>query len=467
MLVKRLVVDALRRCWVVYAAVFGMTLGLSWLGAKAASETAVFSNMQDVLPWGLIGAWFAGIPLMVFLEFRELTMLPVSRREAWRARWWLAVCLAPLAASGGLVAAHAMFSAPATVETLILSFVYGVLYAGCGLVMQIAMPLSAQRLHGWKLTVALIFQLSIWLAGAAAPMGFAAHLPHTFGGLAGPMVNVLIAAAGITGSAYFYRPPNAARASRPNFARSQDLSSITRTGLIDRLTGVEVIAFRAVRQHAAFFALTLLIAVAYWRMDPAHLGLAEFFRASTALIFEGAGPGTSAVIPIFMLLVVSPIAPDTDLIGDIRRLRALPLSATTLALTLSGAGVLFASAQWIFLLILHAIVAGTAPHTLRPELFLSVAGVFALVQSVRLALRSGGLIVAIGAGILIALGAVRFMVGADTTTVRLLLGLAGATALALSFLINRWSIRNRSGVYKFRGGPTLFGRSADPNQNRV
>jgi hypothetical protein len=435
----RLVVDVLRRHWPIYA----FAGVLAFLSAWSYLATVV-----DVFAWSMVMAYCLGVMPFVALVAREVTQLPVSRRDLWRAGWILAVIAPATVTSAIKVAAFWTGGGPLlTGSQILLSGAYDLLYCGLMMCAFRMLPFSFATLKGPVDTMLHVIAAVAFIGGVGWPF-LIRHLfvvdPASLGPLA---IAIMAAAASSSILAYFHRPRPAARPSRARVApRGSRASRWPSIG--DHLTGVVFLMWKEGRITLAMYAITVILILVYWRMVETSLGLGDFLNAGVLLPFAGI-PVLYRGFPGILMLLMSG-ASDTTLIGDMRRIRALPMSASGVATLLTGLGVLAALLLWLVLLTLHLFAVGAAPATWRPDLFMVVAGSLALTRAVRLTLPAPMLAKAIVGGMTVVPAIIVFPIAYNPRppSTSLVIISLGVLALVLSFLINRWGIRNSSRLYK-------------------
>jgi hypothetical protein len=334
-----------------------------------------------------------------------------------------------------------------TGERLALCLIYSSLWGGAFMAVSAALPFRAASMARWQSTIRVILHIFvIMLGGAALPFWFAKFLPQTFAGLGGPMANPILAWAGIAIASYFYYPPIVARAGRSVW-KSAPPKPETRRGFGDQLTGLSFLVWKEARRTALLIGIAFAIGLGYWVIFERPTSLADFIQSGYALPFANR-PAHPHGMPIGFLILAG--VSDLDLVGDLRRLRCMPLSVARLAALLTSTGLLFAAVLWICLLAVQLLVDGGFPVTLRPDLFLTVAGGIALSQTARMVRPVSGVVNTMLGGVFTAPAFIAFALAPTSMawTPAVLLMAAGVTALALSFLINQWSIRNNSRIYK-------------------
>lgn len=461
---RRLILDTLRRLWMVCAMALFFLAMMAWLSRLAATDGATIGVQADPMAWALGMTWFLAFMPTTFLEAREIAMLPISRRRMWIVRWSLAVVVFP-SLIGVALALSAAAGAAFGGATVALTLLYCTLYGGCFMALTAVIPFRTVRTQGWLAAARIIFHIfGMMLGGAALPFAFARYLPHSFATLGGPMNSILIAALGMTLASFFYQPPIIARASRPHFKRlaEKNAAALAYDG---GLTGLSLLVWRETRRTVLTLAGSLAGMIVISLLMDSTATVLETLRSGRTLLFAPPPTGSPDGFPILMMLLVAGIPSNFDFITDVRRLRLLPWSTLRLAAMLTAAGFWFAVVLWTFLLAPHLIFVHAAPDTLRPGWFLLVAGGTAMMQTVRLAVPKGATAMMMGA-MFVGMLSARFVLAADARDTGMFAGLAGAVLLIASCLINQWALRNSSRVYKHRPMTLPFGGTM-PGQGRT
>jgi hypothetical protein len=455
MFVRRIIVDTVRRLWTMYAIAGGALLFLGWITSRALADGVSLGSPADVPAWTMAMAWFLAFMPATVLEAREIARLPISRREMWIARWWLAVAVPAAVVAIGLAAVVAGFQYGVGTAQFALCLIYCALWGGSFMAVSAAFPMKPASDSGWRTNARILFHIFVvMLGGAALPFSFVRYLPRDFAGIRGPMSSVLIAALGVTVASYFYYPPIRSRAGRVHW-KSPAPRPAAWSGIGDGFTGIAFLCWKQTRRTATLIGIALTLGVSYWLIFERTTSAVDFFRSGYVLPFVNL-PAHRFGFPIGFLIFAS--VSDLDLIGDLRRLRCLPLSGSEVAALLTSTGPLFAAVLWICLLGVQTLVVGAFPATLRPDLFLTVAGGIALSQTIRMMVPANGMVKAMLGGICTAPAFLAFPLAYHSLawTPTLLIMAAGLIALALSFLINRWSIRNNNRIYKREASTLLF-----------
>ena len=147
-LIRRLVIDTARRLWSLYAIAAGMLFFLAWISNVSLRRSELLGTFDHLFGWSMASAWFLAASPVMLLEGREIVRLPISRREIWIARWWLAVVVPATAIAIGLGAGALMGHVSAGPERFVLAMVYCCLYAGCYMAVSAAIPLTSFRTPG-------------------------------------------------------------------------------------------------------------------------------------------------------------------------------------------------------------------------------------------------------------------------------------------------------------------------------
>lgn len=475
MLSRRIVIDTVRRLWTVYAMLSGGILGLSWIGARAFANGADLGAMGDVRALSMASAWFLALTPAIVLEQREIARLPVSRREMWIARWWLSTIVpAVLIAAALLLAAQVSGPQWPSGNAVVFPALYALLYGGCFMAVTALLPFrQAADSTGGTVVRSLFLIFVVMLGGAGWPFWFARYLPHTLAELGGPALGSIIAAAGVTVASYFNHPPVTARPSRPTFKRKAPVWPAAGKET-SRLSGLPFLYWKEARKALLLNGSLISVAILYWWLfesGPRAVGevirftsLADFLNAGSALMFADVSIRSTRVhFPAVAMMLLASTS-DVGLMGEMRRFRTLPVSVTRLAGISSSLSVLTTSVFWIALLLLHVISLGTAPDSLRPDLFLVISGSIAVCLAIRLALPVHPFLKVVGTGLLIAPAFIVFPLETSHTDAGISAAMmaGGAAALVLSVLFNRWALRRGSRIYKPQSLLTIPGGLGPP-----
>lgn len=437
---RRLVVDTLRRHAAWYAAAAVLLAALSWIRGRAAAEGEALGSRGDLLAYSLTAAWFLAFLPALVLEAREITQLPISRRDHWIARWWLAV----VAPSVGIAVAVGLGSLVGGTSLAPLTPLFTVLYGGCFMALTAVFPLRVVAGAGlWPTIRILILVMGIPLGGAALPFWFAKYLPENINAINGPALGWIIAAAGMTVASYFNQPPIVERASRGSLSSSTSAKPFRGS----RFVGLRLLFVKDARRAVITYGVLLLAGIAYWAIFGSTT-LAAFLNGFGALVFAGL-PSPAEGFPIVAIAFLMG-ASDIGLAGDLRGLRALPVSAARLSGIITGTSVITAVALWLVLLAAHAITIGTSPVSLRPELFVGATGSLAFWTAIRIAVPGDPMFKIFGLGLLA--GGSSFVIGTlvdqPASVIYKVMLAGGAAAIVLSWLVVTVTLRRSHRIYK-------------------
>jgi hypothetical protein len=429
----------------------------------------------NVFSLSMAVTWFLAFIPMAMLEQREIARLPVSRREFWIVRCWLSTAIP--AGISAITLSLAAFASPALAldaGTIALATFYSFVYGGCFLAGSIAFKPAMGGGQGmWGTVRMLLVIFGFVLGGCGWPFLFAQYLPHSFAEFGGPMRSVVIAALGITVAAFLYYPPIVARASRPTMKRKAPAPSARRSTR-DSLTGLPFMFWREARKALLLNGVMAAIAISYWwifESGPWLVGhvislpsLADFLNQGGALMFADPSRNAGEHFPLIIMFLVMTTS-DVGTMGEMRRLRTLPLSSTQLAVALSGLSVVTTIMLWIALLGLHIAALGNAPYSLRPDLFLTLSGSIALWLAVRLVFARSSIIQLAAPFFAGTMVAFPMFLAQPHALMRTAMMISGAAALVLSVLITRRALRRGSRIYKGSLQPTIFG--TPPTQGTI
>jgi hypothetical protein len=480
-MVLRLLLDVVRRKRI--AAVFAV--GQVFLYCRIFWQIWPSS---DPLAWSMMSALFLSIGSAEMLRGREIYLLPVTRRALWISRW----CLSTIggAAISQVAVSLAVWSGPSGIpdaEQMALSLLFGFLYAGCAMALLATTagqaadtpvswgpvadtPVSVGRTVGRPLGVGLMARafatafvrvVGTMVAFLAAPFLFARYLPHTFAQIDAWGALVLLAMSAITAWGFFHQPAVEARASQ-RAARGEAAPVVARATFADRLVGVTLVLWNESLKHLLTYSSALALLVAGWWVTSQFRtvpGLSELLSKMGELPFASPSARVTELITLGALLFVTSSF-DVSMISNIRPLRALPLSSTQLGCIPIGLGLLSAVMLWIALLVLHVLVLGTVPVTLRPDLFIAVAALMAAARALRF--LGPGQMIANGltgmAPISVTWLVIGFLESWPTDIVQPIMFIGGLLTLCATFVVMRHAVRRSSRLYRSRSFAAMFGR---------
>jgi hypothetical protein len=453
----RIVTDALRRLWLLYAIAAAAILAIESLNRAALADGVQLFTPADVYAWCLAVTWLLAIAPVSALELREVWLLSVSRRQLWIAYWSLAV-VAPIlviAIATGLaelVTSGSGFGA----DRMVLLILFATIYGGSQTALKAFSPLpQSVGTNRWK-----IFPTPLLLiAGLVMPFRFSSYLPLTFSDFNGTVVVVSIIAASLTVAAYFHRPPIVAHRAVSR-QKETERSGNHETVLRARLSGMPFLYWKEGRKALTIYGSFLLVGLAYWWFFESGSktigeaitfnGFDGFLAQGGALIFAAPLTGPVPYFPALLVLVAIGTS-DFGQTGEIRGLRTLPLSAARLSAVLVSFGVLSAAMLWIVLLVAHVTATGAPPTSLRPDLFSVVSGAMALSMAVQFKLPGNQFTKALGSAVVVApaLTLLSLARGFETTSAgHVVMIVGGGAALTVAWLMNRRTLRHGRRIYK-------------------
>lgn len=390
-MLRHLIPDFLRRLWTVHA---GACAALAIFWATAGSLPL---EREFFFALSLAAAFVLG-PMLAITQFgiTEIFLLPVSRRDLWRAVWFLstlAACASTLAAklAGVAVGTLLMTEHPLGLSQVAISSLLDLAYVGLVIGVLLLLRHGSTGVSGWvgrALSAITIAVTTLSFVGGVL-WGFLvqAYLPSEWSHLRGPALSLLVAGIGIAMATYFYAPPPGIRqASRGGEARARP-ATIARFGpKLEWLTGTRLMLVQeTLRAAGASLMLIVFFAVLGTFIDPQQ-GLAEKLRAWRLLPFE---PGDASLaiywLVIYGGMMLNGIAPARDPLGSSpwRHLRVLPMTTADLIRLLLARRALGWLTIWTVLLIVHLAVTRSLPATLRPELLVVAIGADALIHALQ------------------------------------------------------------------------------------
>ena len=489
-MVLRLVLDVVRRKWVVIAfAVFQI-----FLIRKVPWEIWPSS---DSMAWLFASAALLTTAPGAMLQSRELYQLPVSRREFWRARWWLAtagaVVVAQLAMSLAQRSARSQWPSG---EWLVISTVFAFLYCGCTMTLVATRfgrsadkpivfreapapgtprnPLTPVNIT-WLIVKAFVRLVPGLLAALAiplvAPFVFVRYLPHTFSAFNMASAIVTLAMAAVSAWGYVHQPaiearPNL-RAARVDTTRRSPSSTTpehtavtARARFVDRLTGIRLPLWTVSRKYLITYSSVIAAGIVWWWVTSFYKtvpALSAVLGRANMLPFASRSASVTEPITVGALFLIGSLL-DVGTVMTFRPLRALPLSATQLGSIPVWLGLVSATMLWIVFAALHGLVLGTLPVSFRPDLFIAFAALTALTQACGAVLpgppASKSLVAVAPLGIIWL--AVGYFDSFRTDIVQPAMFLGGLLTLAVSFVLMRHAVTRGRGIYQPRASAVPF-----------
>lgn len=333
------------------------------------------------------------------LMVRETRFLPLTSRNVWVAAWLLSSVAAPVVVvvvqlagfSIGLAFGYPQPNVASSVAFVAAcTFAYGGVMLPIGPLMGYTSHAATERRPQWLWGSVATLTFLAYLGGLIGPWAAWSYLPTSFETLGVPAAVVLglglVAAVG----AFFWTPQRYGGMGRPTgtapVSVAQASGRVRSERVADRFTGLSRLL---VPTLVWAFGLTVTGAAGmawYFVTFEPSLSLYESFAGSGLLIFSAAGfspkviMGTALFAPFFAI----GSGPAWD--GYTRHLRVLPLSASDTTRLFITSTMLLWAVVWVVLLGIHGLVLGLRPDTLRPELFVYLLGLSALMEAVS---RSG------------------------------------------------------------------------------
>ena len=323
-----LVADVFRRHWRM--GLFALaTITLMWSALPMARRHGppidVAQYVGIPLALGAIGVWLC----LVAVAPGIAPLLPVSRRQIWRARWITGV-VGPAAIVIGAGLLHSISGwRPADLDTVGLAVFYSVTASGTvlGLVAALGRPRFS---HRWRLVDGSLFALTFVAMFATPVVGFflADRLPTRWDDVGGVPALVCGVALAVAVATFFYTPPLSARGFGD--LRHAPKAPRRRRWLpwLDTVTGLQTIVLREAGVSLLGGALVLV------------------FLSGEALGFEALSRFDIGLLGFLMVSLVNWLRPVA------RQLKTLPIGTRRLAAYLTGLPLL----RWAgFLMVLAAV----------------------------------------------------------------------------------------------------------------
>lgn len=357
-----------------------------------------FAKAEAGVATSLIAVFVVGpMTSLTAVLAREIRFLPTTSRDVWVSAWVLSTVVSSVFVTvcqlaGGLVGLAFGYPLAHVPQSLLFVAVCAFAYGGTLLpispLMGYTSSAAAERRPKWLWGAIATLTFLVYLGGLVVPWAAWSYLPTSFGDLGVPAATVLglglVAAVG----AFLWTPQRYGGMGRPTEHAPVSAGRRTQTGarqvthMADRLTGLGRLLVPTL-VWAFGFAVTGAAGMAWYftTFEPSQ-SLYESFAGSGLLIFSAAGfspkviMGTALFAPFFA--IGSNIAWD----GYTRHLRVLPLSAADTTRLLIATTVLLWAVIWVVLLGIHGLVLGLRPETLRPELFVYLSGLSALMEAV-------------------------------------------------------------------------------------
>ena len=457
-MVRRIAFDFVRRQWRGYATILVILL-LAWAGGppvwRASDATLVAVAMT--------AAFCLGPVLTGQFVRREVFLMPVSTRQLWLARWWLAtVGAATVVVLPNLLVPRA--STALTLAAALCALAYNGVYVAL-LPLLNARPRGSRRVRVAVLRGQAALGLFTGLGGFAWAFLLRPWLPTAPEHLAGPAGFVLGAALLVTLAGYLHVPGPEVPAlmNRRAFeAAGREHASTLAMPPRPRLTGVRYLLWRDAA-ISLVYAGTVMAVLAALSVVTETGGPSAHIRRVTLSVMPGPGEPLSRLGWLVLLLSCAPAGLLWQ--NALRHVRALPLSAFQVSALLAAV----ALSRWLAFWLLAALLASldsSVSVVFRPDALLAFVGIGSAVQAAGLrwtgtsparliigASVTAGLV--IGGSIWLAdvLPAAAAAVGASPWT------FVGLITLASAVLLNLHTLTRRSATFR-RPDQVLPGLSA-------
>lgn len=432
-MVRLIVLDQLRQMRGAYLMIGWLVVAV-WLGLAGGPR-----DMSLLVALSILWACVAG-PMVTFtnLARKEFTVLPVSRRQLWRARWLLGTVIPVAVTATGAAVVLAMAPLiPVGGQAHLDLFVLAALceFAYLGVISGLLVLLSRRRSRLSPRVDGVIdgFAIAALLGGFfGGEFLIRPYLPVRWADLRGFTAVVLAAGVALAVASYFYSPGTGGRAFTRRASKAQRPTAATSSlGRLSRPTSGLVSILRLV---LAWSAMTSLVFSA----------LLPFFN----------GDKESHTVVWFIMAMVITRAPWR---ARLRQLRMLPLSTWQLNAILLGSP----AAMWLSvgttLTLLHVVFPGRAADVFRPELIAGLIGVSALADTFDLQSRwVKGALVAL-ALVLIGVNA-RYLDHAPATAVWSASSWFGLAAISVAGLLNHHALTRSSSIYEPEKSALSFAR---------
>jgi hypothetical protein len=372
---RRLLVDSLRRNWIALLIQAGLAATI-WIAAGAALisiGTAVAASMAL--------AQLAGPGLAVrMVAPREVLILPMSKAEIWRTRFWFGtVMVVGAVASGKLLgfAASQLWSQPAPgFETIALSTVLDVVYASAFTWLFFILPAQRPTLMG--------IGVAIFLLSPFVPFALSDRLPTAWNELTMTGIGLILAGAAAGVLAYLGTPvlvtapsPIAGRAALKARGRGW-LPEFPQVVGLNRLL-LKIWTTALAIQVGTIVMLPLVMRLIDGVFGGSLDDFSEAARKYGLLPFE---PDANRVNGVWLWILAS--VGNEAMSNMLRHLRALPFRAWTLTAVFLAASLITWLTAWIVLGLFHFVLFGHLPATWRLPLLLGYLGCDCLVRSLQL-----------------------------------------------------------------------------------
>jgi hypothetical protein len=447
-----------------------LVLAQAWRIRLSLFTTVMWGALGSIPSTGLDARWKMGIPL-VFAAVaitglgmfwgREVRVLPISRRMALRSAWLAAAALPVAILAGRLIGGltHVAFDSAAIIdiEAIALASVWHTVFIGMSLTLMqrpdaewvsVRQAISRTRESG-KLVLSLVWMLGVPFASPElVPQSFD---DVTWVHLAGVLVGICVTVWPLV-TAPDQWPILGVLHDAPSDLLDQPRRFERDYRALDQLAGMRRLLPGPVGTAALVAALTLaastvLVASLRSLQSPFAAGMPdmEFFLVGG---------------PLF-LLVLGPFVWANGLSPYLRRLRALPVSALQIAVTMTMLPVMMPVFFWCLAMAVHLVIGVSGETSWRLGSFLLVSGVMALSGAVHARLNSVG-IIAIGWAVPV-IGVLTLMMFFDKVAVEPVIAvwfpIVGLIGVPAAFLLNYRTVTrgsSSSAAYRPAPGESLY-----------
>jgi len=396
-MVRRLVIDILRRTQSVYLWMFPIVL-LVWLVESAEDAFPTMGLTMSLMlayAMGPITAISAG-------GLREVRILPVTNRELWLATCTTSTLVGPLfllivqsLAFGAVYAFQG--SAALAPETVLLAALYAFVYCGTllpvGPLLGYASGNIGSRRPRWLWIALTAAGFLIFTGGFGLPYLFASSLPLRFDEFTTTATGALAVCLAITGATWAWTPKRGGTV-RPDQAAKQNgaPSAPGQAAMFaDSFTGLARIAWSHAVTTIVVSIVTIAAIVAYWAIFESRNSVREFLQRSSLLPFDTAfQPGSDAPGEWMVLLAFFMIAGNGVWNPLAKQLKVLPLTVREINGLFLATPLVTWTLVWIVLVVMHRTVVGALPDSIRPDLLVFAGGTSAVGHMLALRFRRGG-----------------------------------------------------------------------------
>lgn len=368
-----LFVDGIRRNWTTIAIQAGLAATI-WIAAGAELFSTGVAIAASMALAQFSGPGLAGRVVAP----REVLILPLSKAEIWRTRFWFSIAMvAGAVASGkllGLAASNASSQPAPGLETIAVSTVLDVVYASAFTWLFFILPAKSIQLAIW---------VAVFLLSPFVPFVLADRLPTAWHELTATSI-ILISAGGMAGVLAYFSTPMLVTAPSPVAGRPA-LKTKGRGWLPEfpQVVGLNRLLMKV-------WSTALVIQIGTLLVMPMGLWLFNGFAGpwidwTTSMREFGLLPFDPQAnrMNVVWVWIFASIGNET-IMGTIRHLRSLPLTARALTAVLISSSLITWINAWIVLGVCHLMVLGELPVTWRMPLFLGYFGCDCLTRSLQL-----------------------------------------------------------------------------------